>query len=492
MGLISKEDGMRAMVCIIWVVLIFCLTFPARPSCAQDSAVNEEKRYCLKCHGKRESVKKFPDGDFVSAYIDQKVLDKSVHRSLRCTACHKEFSDQRHPNRAFRNKLQYRIKESRGCRDCHADGTIRSRTIHETLFRKERTGEAVVCTNCHNAHAVTSVAGGKVSTSEENYCLGCHAHEKQMVFNSGEAVSVRSIRVNIAELHNSPHRNVRCSDCHFSFSAEDHPRKRFRSEREYRIFSAEICRRCHFDKYSKVSESIHYAMLSAGRLEAPTCIDCHGGHAVSSLSKNRLSVTTKCKTCHGKVYGMYAQSVHGNALFNENNKDVPICIDCHSSHSIKNPTSSDFHDYIPDMCSKCHSDAVLMGKYGLSTDVVKTYLSDFHGVTLNLYRKEAQKRNWYDRPMAVCTDCHGTHGIERVSGADTQVVKKKLLKRCQMCHSNATENFPDAWLSHYKPSLAVTPLVFIVEQFYKIIVPLMVAGLLFQVILHIWRYIIKR
>jgi predicted CXXCH cytochrome family protein len=499
----SPITGCLAYVCMIFIVLIFCCALPDMPSRAEErgprkvdklivaerNAAEDEKGYCLKCHGEKGSVKKFPDGDFIPTYIDSQAFTMSVHRSLRCTACHKEFSLQRHPERSFRNKLQYRIKESHVCRDCHKEGTIRSEAIHESLFRKEKAGEAVVCTNCHSAHAGTPVIGGNASAAEEKYCLGCHSKEKKMVFNSKEFVSVR---VNAGELRNSPHKDVGCSDCHFGFSAENHPHRRFRYEREYRISSAEMCRRCHFDKYSKVSESIHYNMLSAGRLEAPTCIDCHGGHAVSSLGNNRSLAVAKCRKCHGDVYEVYARSVHGKALFNENNRDVPICIDCHSSHGIKNPFSPGFHDYIPETCGKCHSNATLMGKYGLSTDVVKTYLSDFHGMTLGLQRKDTQKGYRPEPPMAVCTDCHGTHDISGILGADVHVVKNKLLKRCQKCHSNATSNFPDAWLSHYKPSLKVAPLVFIVEQFYKIIMPLMVAGLLFQILLNIWRYLANR
>jgi hypothetical protein len=481
---------MRAAVSMIGGLLIFCLAFPGLSSSSPGNALDEGNRHCLKCHGERGSVKKFPDGDLISTYVDANALALSVHRSLSCTACHKEFSEQRHPERAFRNKLQYRIKESYGCRDCHAEGTIKSRAIHEALFKKEEAGEAVVCTNCHSAHAVAHISGGNVSRAEESYCLRCHAYENKMAFKNGEFVS---IRVRTGELHDSSHKNVGCSDCHFGFSAEDHPKRRFTSERQYLLSSSEICRRCHFDMYSKESEGIHYAKLSVGRLDAPTCIDCHGGHAVSPLGENRLAIVEKCKTCHNDVYEVYARSVHGSALIKENNKDVPICTDCHSSHGMKEASSQDFHDTVPDLCSKCHSNAALMGKYGLSTEVVKTYLSDFHGVTLGLYRKEAQKNYRPDRPMAVCTDCHGTHGIAGVSGtAGMQALKKTLQKRCQTCHSSASENFPDAWLSHYKPSLTNAPLVFIVEQFYKIMMPLMVIGLLFQVFLHIWRYLVSR
>ncbi len=293
---------------MIWAVLILCLTPPGHSYADQANANDDEAARCLKCHGEKGSLKKFPDGDFISTYVDPQAYSVSVHRSLRCTSCHKEFSVKRHPQRFFRNKLQYRITVSHVCRDCHKEGTIRSVAVHESLFRKEGAGEAVVCTNCHSAHAVTPVIGGNASAAEEKYCLGCHSSEKKMVFSSKESVS---LRVSVQELRNSPHKDLGCSDCHFGFSQENHPKRRFRYEREYRVASAEICRRCHFDKYSKVSESIHYTMLSAGRLDAPVCIDCHGGHAVSSLGNNRTLAVMKCKKCHEDVFDVYARSVHG-------------------------------------------------------------------------------------------------------------------------------------------------------------------------------------
>lgn len=471
-------------------VLVFLLTVAVPSGYCQEKATGDGKASCLKCHGGKSAAKKFADGDSVSTYVDPKAFDQSVHRSLRCTDCHREFSDQNHPDRSFRNKLQFRVRESRVCRDCHPDKALKARAVHEALLKKEKAGEAVLCTNCHDAHAIAPVAAGPSSTAETAACLGCHAKEKEMQFANGEALS---IRVNPGEIMNSPHKSLGCSDCHFGFSPQEHPRKRFRSAREYRISSAEMCRRCHYDKYSKVSEGIHHAMLSVGRLDTPNCVDCHGGHTVVSLGKNRLGVVKKCQSCHGKVYEAYAQSVHGRALFNEDNRDVPICIDCHSSHNIADPAQAEFHNYIPDTCSTCHSNAALMGKYGLTTDVVKTYLSDFHGVTLSLYRKQPDKR--YRQPnqaIAVCTDCHGTHDIARASGADTQALKSRLLKRCQSCHAGATENFPDAWLSHYRPSLTVAPLVFVSEKFYALLLPLVILGLLFQIGLDLWRYLVKR
>lgn len=474
---------------IIWCLLFLCLALLAQPLNSQADEASEEKKQCLECHGKKGLVKKFGDGSSIQAYVNSRALDNSVHRSLRCTACHREFTAQQHPNRSFNGKVQYQIKESKVCRDCHTEKSIKSRAVHDALFKKETAGEAVICTNCHSAHAVSHIMSGTVSTSEERYCMGCHVLNNQLVFKNGQFIS---LRVNVNEIRDSPHMNVTCSDCHFGYSADDHPRKRFRSEREYRLSSSEICRRCHFDKYSKVSESIHYKLINIGRLDAPTCIDCHGGHAMTPPAKDRLSIVNKCKTCHANVYKIYASSIHGRALINKNNKDVPVCIDCHSSHSIKDTALSEFHDYIPDICSKCHSNKEIMGKYGLSTDVVKTYLSDFHGMTLGFYKLESQKHSRIERPMAVCTDCHGVHDIAGMSGVDIGVIKKNLLQRCRTCHESATDNFPGAWLSHHTPSLKIAPMVFLVEQFYKITLPLMVVGLLFYILLQTWRYFTER
>jgi hypothetical protein len=92
------------------------------------------------------------------------------------------------------------------------------------------------------------------------------------------------------------------------------------------------------------------------------------------------------------------------------------------------------------------------------------------------------------RPIAVCTDCHGTHNIISTRDTDSAVVKANLRKRCQECHKEASKNFPDAWLSHYEPSMKKAPLVFFVNLVYEIFMPFMITGLFLQIALHVWRY----
>ncbi len=474
---------MKAWYMLGVAIIILCPAYHARAALALPPSGGEKR--CLGCHGAQMSALKFPDGDTLNMYVDPEAFNRSAHRGLGCGGCHPEFAKGRHPERFFRSKLQYRLKESVRCLACHPRGAIVARGPHAELFRRQKSGEPVVCTDCHSAHSISALDGGR---GERSYCLGCHLRDEMMTFGGRQAIS---IRVDVAEIGRSPHKDLACSDCHFGFSMEDHPRRMFGSKREYLISSARICMRCHFDKYASWAESVHYSRLDEGRLDSATCIDCHGGHAAYALGANRLLAVSRCAACHAGVYRVYAGSVHGRALL-AGNGDVPICTDCHSSHQIRSASSNGFHDAVPEICAKCHGNSAVMGRYGLSASVVKTYLADFHGLTLSLYRKEAGAGSRPDRPMAVCTDCHGAHDIASVSGADIRTLKLRLLGRCRKCHPNATVNFPGAWLSHYEPSLKAAPAVFLVGLFYKIITPLMILGLLVQIVLHVWRYLANR
>jgi hypothetical protein len=56
------------------------------------------------------------------------------------------------------------------------------------------------------------------------------------------------------------------------------------------------------------------------------------------------------------------------------------------------------------------------------------------------------------------------------------VLKENLLATCRQCHPDANTNFPDAWMSHFKPSLDHFPIVYFVNLFYQILIPALVGG----------------
>jgi predicted CXXCH cytochrome family protein len=130
-----------------------------------------------------------------------------------------------------------------------------------------------------------------------------------------------------------------------------------------------------------------------------------------------------------------------------------------------------------------------MEPYDLNTEVVSTYLTDFHGQSNAMYAMGAGEPG---KPMATCTDCHGIHDIPSFKTTDKSVVRERVVKVCQSCHQDVPEGFADAWLSHYPPTLESAPLVWAVTWFYRIIIPLILAGLVLHILLDLWRVRMSR
>jgi predicted CXXCH cytochrome family protein len=314
-------------------------------------------------------------------------------------------------------------------------------------------------------------------------CLNCH-DDKQATLKLKDG-SAMSLHVDPADFTHSVHGSqLICTDCHGGYD-QNHPSvATFASRRAYVLASYEVCKKCHFDTYTRTLESVHYELLKSGMDAAPVCTDCHGTHNIQNPHEKRAMVSRSCATCHTDVYDQYARSVHGKALVQEGNQDVPACADCHTHHTIQAPGTVKFRLASPDMCIRCHGDERLMKKYGISTAVAKTYLTDFHGVTASLARVAGPAA----APLVVtCVDCHGVHNIASPRLKGDQAMKAAVAASCAKCHKGASLDFPAAWLSHYEPSLRHAPLVFLVNLFYKIFIPFVVIGLVLHVLLDLYR-----
>ncbi len=314
-------------------------------------------------------------------------------------------------------------------------------------------------------------------------CIDCHKNPSlSMVLGNGEKLS---LFVDEADMNQSVHQGkLSCTDCHSRITGFPHKKVQFNTKREYSIAQYEACKRCHFANYTKTLDSMHYKVMAAGNQNAPLCTDCHGYHNVSVPDEPRTKISLSCGKCHTEIYQTYSKSVHGAALANGGSQDVPVCTDCHGTHVISDTESASFRLNSPEMCAKCHADAAMMGKYGLSPNVFKTYAQDFHGATVTLAKKQSGD-SWTNK--AVCSDCHGVHNIKSVKNADPAQVRKDVMVACQKCHPNASTNFPDAWLGHYELSLEQNPLPFLVRSFYWVMIPFMLTGLMLHIVVDLWR-----
>ena len=322
-----------------------------------------------------------------------------------------------------------------------------------------------------------------VSPARAQTCLDCHSDPAlSITLKDGSTMSLFVDKNDLAKSVHASH--LICTDCHVKYD-QDHPSgATFASRRAYTVRSYELCKKCHFDTYTRTLESVHYDLLKSGVDIAPICTDCHGSHNIANPHAKRSMMSRSCAACHTDVYETYAKSVHGRALVEDDNQDVPACADCHTHHQVQSPATAKFRLGSPETCVRCHGNDKLMAKYKISTTVAQTYLADFHGVTASLSRNLPEKEK---QMVVTCNDCHGVHDIAspKVKGQDA--MKATVTAACSRCHQDAAPSFPAAWLSHYPPSPTHAPLVWMVQMFYSFFIPFAVIGLILNLLLHVYR-----
>jgi hypothetical protein len=349
---------------------------------------------------------------------------------------------------------------------------------------------------------LTATSAGAVPSSQEvtnDTCLGCHSNQSMVkTFPSGEELSlfIEASKFRVA-VHGEE--GLACVDCHPTMVEIPHPEFAAQTIRDAKFELYTVCKECHLEQYTNTLDSVHQTALAAGEENAAICTDCHNPHTQTRITNEdtgeillgaQLVIPQTCARCHSAIYDTYKESIHGAALTEEGNQYVPTCIDCHGVHNIQDPTTARFRNDTPLLCANCHTNETIMKQYGISTNVIDTYVADFHGTTVTLFEKTDP-----DLPTnkPVCTDCHGIHDIKSVDDPEAGIhLKENLLVKCQRCHPDATVNFPDSWMSHYDASPEQFPLVYYVNLFYKILIPGVLGGMTFYVLTDIYRRFIAR
>jgi hypothetical protein len=329
---------------------------------------------------------------------------------------------------------------------------------------------------------------------DNGYCLGCHDGEASGVsladveLPSGE---ILDINVSRATYEDSVHGSIdmSCVLCHKDITEYPHQPIEAQGLREYAVTNYTACATCHDAQYSATHDNVHGAALLGGQIEAAVCTDCHGAHDVQRATTRATAIQQTCENCHFDIYTLYEQSVHGASLFDEDNVDVPTCTDCHGVHDVEGPHVSGFHLFSPQICADCHEDETLMDEYEISTEVFDSYVADFHGTTVLIF-EELFPDQETNKP--VCIDCHGVHNIASADNPESQTFRENLLGTCQRCHPDATTNFPTSWMSHYSPTIEDTPLVYFVNLFYRILIPVVIGAMLLWVIVDLLRKVMAR
>lgn len=331
--------------------------------------------------------------------------------------------------------------------------------------------QGLACVDCHPAAEELPHPEGMLA--EFNPCVVCHD-------DAADAINASSHR----DVAGGSAFRAQCWACHGAHDV------RPASDPLSALAPAHVagrCLACH-DKQEYLSGVHGFGVQKSGLDFSATCVSCHGGHEIlgpeeagSRVKRRQVSFT--CGRCHGRLAETYRASVHGAALEEDDNPDVPTCVDCHEAHGTRDPRMPRFRISSPQICARCHEDPEMMGRYGLSTQVMETYVADFHGTTAELFRATSP-----DAPLnqAVCYDCHGYHDVESVRRVGQEMVQARLLVRCQACHPGIDSRFLSAWTGHYVPSRDRFPIIFYVNLFYRLVIPGTVGFFLVYIAVDVW------
>lgn len=234
-----------------------------------------------------------------------------------------------------------------------------------------------------------------------------------------------------------------CVSCHGS---HDVLRRANPRSRTFPANVAAQCASCHDPALRAYMSGVHATIIQTQTgIPAATCTGCHNPHAVrppndagSTVSAGRLSRT--CGACHWQAATEYNASTHA-ALLRRAPEHAPTCVTCHGSHAMAR-TRADSGPASPariaNTCSSCHADVRLVTQHRLAPSVVTSFRESYHGLAVALR----------DRRAANCASCHGAHEVLPASDSRSRVHPANIPATCGSCHAGVTSGFARGGIHH--------------------------------------------
>ncbi len=144
-----------------------------------------------------------------------------------------------------------------------------------------------------------------------------------------------------------------------------------------------------------------------------SCLECH-----LQLEDDLKAPAEAFQADIHRQFGLGCQDCHGGNPLEE---DIELAKD-------KSFKGAPARAKIPEACGSCHSDSAFMRRYNpnLRVGQLELYWTSRHGQTL----KKGDAR------VAVCTDCHGVHGIQTSNFPKSKTFAWNIPETCGRCHSD--------------------------------------------------------
>lgn len=359
------------------------------------------------------------------------------------------------------------------------------------------------CLACHGSEGIETESGralaavdagawgGSVHPAAGLGCVACHVdlegvtdfpHAAGLARPDCAACHGEAAEALAAGIHGHTERGPKCITCHTAHEVR-RPHDPASPVSPLRVI--ETCARCHAATgkgavtpdslgvfVQQYGQSAHgRAIERAGLSVAANCQSCHGSHEVhragdplSPIHRDRIPET--CGVCHTGVLATFQQSVHGKAVA-AGDSVSPVCTDCHREHDIQPASakeSSVFPTHIAQMCTRCHDDAEIAHKYGMSRDRLVSFRGSYHGVA----------SRFGETKVANCASCHGWHDILPSSDPRSRISQEHLAETCGGCHPGAGANFARGRV--HVVDRADNPAAFTVRLVYVVLMAVVLGG----------------
>ena len=380
------------------------------------------------------------------------------------------------------------------CLTCHADKDLKAESgkslfVDVEKFAGSSHGQAEIsCVNCH-ADLAKVKDYPHPSPLKPVDCSGCHE------------ASAREFQESVHFASNQKHEGqplVGCQDCHGTHDI------RGKADFDSKIFPLSlpaVCESCHIGHVKTPKgesfirgyrESAHFkALEQSGLTMSANCSNCHGAHAIKRADDPEAPVARKniiktCGLCHVGIERNYLAGAHGKDYV-KGIKDVPVCTDCHSEHSILAPeelNSTVYATKVSEVCARCHDNVALSRQYGFLTSRLKTYNETFHGTA----GKFGETR------VANCASCHGFHDIRPAADPASSINPDNLPRTCGKCHPGASRRFAEGQV-HAMPGSDVVAKYrssHVVKNIYIIVIGIIIAVMLIFILADFLRRILRK
>jgi hypothetical protein len=374
---------------------------------------------CTQCHAQIEVVHR--------KVIKGELWEKEEHVLPACVDCHQPHK--------VRKVFYDQGMADRDCMRCHAAPTIvsakdgRSLAVNPDDVAHSRHAK-ISCSQCHAGVNASHVRPCETITQKVE-CSSCHAEVGQ------EYVKSKHGQLQAANDANAP----TCKECHGTHGVKG---KADPASRTFPTNVPDLCAECHREgnkaamRYTgtqhqiieRYEESIHgKGLMKSGLTVTAMCTNCHTAHSVQpkndpTSSVNPANLPTTCGKCHHGIEEQFEKSVHSVSM-TKTDKQLPVCNDCHTAHTITRADEQGFKLKIMQQCGRCHE------------KIAETYFDTYHGKVSQLgYTKTAK-----------CYDCHGAHDILRVADPKSHLSHDNVVQTCQKCHDGATRRFA-GYLTH--------------------------------------------